>query len=258
MSRPARLLVLLLLAMATGLGGADVARATGAACPDRDLSPASGRLDAVAAATLCLVNGERADAGLGPLAPDPELTRAALAHSREMVAAGYFSHTGGDGSSAVDRIRATGYIPTDRAWTVGENLAWGTGTLATPEAIVAAWMRSPGHRDNVLRPVFREIGLGVVAGNPQHSDGAGATYATTFGSLGGGATAASAPAASHRHAVSRRARAAAHHRKARARRARAASHRRRARARAASHRRRAKARAVRRHRRQVKAHRAHG
>ncbi len=42
-------------------------------------------------------------------------------------------------------------------------------------------MNSPGHRANILKPAYREIGIGIVAGNPARTDGAGATYATTFG-----------------------------------------------------------------------------
>ncbi len=161
----------------------------GAACADQELMPAEDNLDRVVASTLCLLNGERADAGLGPLATDGKLADAALEHSRDMVQNTYFAHDAPDGRSSTDRIKATGYIPSDRAWTVGENLAWGTGTLATPKSIVAAWMNSPGHRENVLRPVFNEIGFGVVVGNPSRANGQGATYTTTFGNLGSGSAA---------------------------------------------------------------------
>jgi hypothetical protein len=68
---------------------------------------------------------------------------------------------------------------------LGENLAWGTGGLATPGAIMQAWMNSPGHRENILNPDFREVGIGVVAGNPAAADGYGATYATEFGAIEG-------------------------------------------------------------------------
>ena len=159
----------------------------GATCADQDLLPTAGNVDQVVASTLCLLNGERADAGFGPLASNERLAQAARAHSEDMVEKSYFSHDAPDGSSSTARIKTTGYIAGDRAWTVGENLAWGTGTLATPRSIVAAWMNSPGHRENILRPVFNEIGFGVVLGNPSKADGQGATYTTTFGSLGSGA-----------------------------------------------------------------------
>jgi uncharacterized protein YkwD len=157
----------------------------GANCENTDLAPASDNLRTVVASTLCLLNGERSDAGLGPLKQNPKLAAAAVEHSQEMVAKQYFDHTGKDGTDPVDRIRKVGYIPSVGLWTVGENLAWGTGTLATPKEIVAAWMKSQGHRENILRPQFKEIGFGVVPGNPRSDSGSGATYTTTFGGLSG-------------------------------------------------------------------------
>jgi uncharacterized protein YkwD len=167
----------------------------GAACPNAELAPAAGTLPAVAEAALCLLNGERADRGLAPLAPNPHLTAAASAYAQDLVAGSYFSHTGRDGSDVLDRIERAGYLRGDRAWRVGENLAWGTGALATPGAIVRAWMNSTGHRGNVLNPAYREIGVGVVVGNPSRADGAGATYATEFGVIEGPSAVAAAPKA---------------------------------------------------------------
>jgi hypothetical protein len=137
-----------------------------------------------------------------------------------MVARQYFSHDSLDGRTFIDRLRAAGYIPSDQRWLVGENLAWGTGSLATARSIVAAWMNSPGHRENILRPQFREIGLGIAPGNPAASDGAGATYATEFGVIGdpgAGTTAVAATgtrAAAH-PAVSRTRHRRHHHRRRR-------------------------------------------
>lgn len=161
----------------------------GAVCLNQEVMPAADNLGAVVAATLCLVNGERADAGLPGLSPNAKLDQSSAAHSEDMVRASYFAHQSLDGREVTDRVRSTGYIPEDRAWTVGENLAWGTGTLATPRGIVKAWMESQGHRENILRPTFREAGLGVVLGNPRAADGQGATYTMNFGSVEGGETA---------------------------------------------------------------------
>jgi uncharacterized protein YkwD len=164
----------------------------GAACPNVDLAPSAATLAGVAEATLCLLNGERADHGLAPLAANAKLATAASAYAQDLVAGSYFSHTGRDGSGVFERIEGAGYIPEDRAWRIGENLAWGTGALATPASIMQAWMNSPGHRDNILNGRYREIGIGVAAGNPARTDGAGATYATEFGAV---ADPAAAPAA---------------------------------------------------------------
>jgi uncharacterized protein YkwD len=153
----------------------------GAACAHTEVAASVEALAAMAEATLCLLNGERADHGLAPLAPNRRLAAAATAYAQDLVAGSYFSHTGRDGSGVVDRVERTGYLPPGVDWMLGENLAWGTGALATPASIMRAWMDSPGHRENILNPGFREIGVGVATGNPSAPDGLGATYATEFG-----------------------------------------------------------------------------
>lgn len=159
--------------------------AAAAGCAGADSAPSSSNLETVSAATLCLINARRAEAGLPGLVGEGRLAEAALRHSRDMVERSYFSHDAPDGSSVADRVRATGYLDGARGWTVGENLAWGTGSFATPNSIVQGWMESPGHRANMLSDGFREIGLGLVLGNPRQADGRGATYTTVFGAVAG-------------------------------------------------------------------------
>jgi len=153
----------------------------GAKCADADLLPEVDNLAAVQKATLCLLNGERADAGLRALKENAKLADAAAAHSKAMVDGQFFDHIGTNGSDPVSRIRKAGYIPGVGTWTVGENLAWGSGALSTPKAIVGAWMKSQGHRENILRSSYKEIGFGLVAGNPRSRGDSGATFTTTFG-----------------------------------------------------------------------------
>jgi len=157
--------------------------AGGDACANADLLPDGSNLATIAEATLCLLNGERADRGLTALRLNDRLQRAALAHGGDMVEHLYFSHDGRDGSHPAERIRAAGYLSSGGGWRIGENLAWGTGDLATPKAIMAAWMASAGHRANILQPAYREIGFGVLAGNPAARDTGGATYVTEFGAV---------------------------------------------------------------------------
>lgn len=91
------------------------------------------------------------------LAWNDSLTQAALAHSDDMMAANYFSHTGSDGSNAGARATAAGY-----AWTTwGENIAAGPGSVADA---VAMWVASPGHCANLMNPAFRDVGLACVSG----------------------------------------------------------------------------------------------
>jgi uncharacterized protein YkwD len=102
-----------------------------------------------------LVNRERAAAGCGPLRTDERLRSAARAHSQDMAANDYFSHTGRNGSSFVDRIAAAGY-PRNEAG--GENIALG---YRTPEDVMDGWMNSAGHRANILNCDFKAIGVGL-------------------------------------------------------------------------------------------------
>jgi uncharacterized protein YkwD len=155
--------------------------ASGVGCSGTDLQPTAANLGAVNAAIVCLINVERTTRGLRPVAANPRLARAGLAHSRDMVARAYFAHDSLSGRTFVARIRTAGYFRRTRGWTVGENLAWGTYGEATPAAIVHAWMASPPHRANILNGRFREVGIGTALGAPQAGLAGGATYSSEFG-----------------------------------------------------------------------------
>jgi uncharacterized protein YkwD len=130
----------------------------------------------------CLINDERASYGLQPVNPNNDLHQAAMSHSNEMIDESYFEHTSPSGLTFMDRIEGTGYMQGARTWTVGENLVWGTGPLSTPQALVTAWMNSPPHRENLLRPAFRELGVAALAGTPQsRSDLTGVTVSSEYG-----------------------------------------------------------------------------
>jgi uncharacterized protein YkwD len=127
--------------------------------------------------TLCLLNGERAKSGLVALRPEQRLELAAQRYAADMVERDFFDHVDPGGLDPQDRILMAGY-PSINAWT-GENLAWGNGSESAPAEIVDTWMHSPGHRRNILRAEFVEIGIGVVLAAANHEPGA--TYVTTFG-----------------------------------------------------------------------------
>jgi uncharacterized protein YkwD len=152
-----------------------------AECANADIVPAAGNLDAVRAAVLCLHNQVRAENGMPALKGAPKLRRAAEGHSADMVARGYFEHTSPSGDSMVDRILRAGYVRADSGWLLGENLEWGTGSLATPRGAIDAWMKSPGHRANLLKRGYKHMGVGIALGVPT-GDNAGATYTVDFGS----------------------------------------------------------------------------
>jgi uncharacterized protein YkwD len=149
-------------------------------CGNTDVLPTADDLAQIRAAVLCLHNQVRAEKGLPALRENAKLDKAALGHSDDMVAEGYFDHTTPSGTSFVDRILAAGYVKRDAGWTLGENLAWGTGDLSTPDGVMTSWMNSPGHKANILKRAYREVGIGIELGVP--SDGTvGATYTLDFG-----------------------------------------------------------------------------
>lgn len=153
-------------------------------CPGASLTPNEDNLETIRAATLCLVNRERADNGEGGLQPNAQLQQAAQGHSESMVQEDYFEHTSPNGATPLSRMRAAGYIYSSQVgYEVGENIGWGTLWLATPNAIVAAWMASPGHRANILDSHFQDTAIGVSPHAPAslgHGQ-AGAIYTQDFG-----------------------------------------------------------------------------
>jgi uncharacterized protein YkwD len=149
-------------------------------CPGADVEPAPHG-PSLEQSTLCLLNAERAAAGLRPVSLRPELSGAAADFSAEMVRRAFFAHRAPGGPSLAARLRGAGYLGRQATvWVVGENLAWARGSAATPRRLVAAWMASPGHRRNILEPAFRDVGIGVAPGTPGAA-AEGVTVTTDFG-----------------------------------------------------------------------------
>jgi uncharacterized protein YkwD len=167
-----------LTALAVVLVAAPSASAVGA-CQAANASASQVSKRALVRATLCVLNAQRTRNNLRPLRLNRDLSLAARRHSRAMAQRRFFSHTSLSGASFVDRIRRTGYLSRARSWSVGENIAYGSGGRSTPRSIGTAWMNSPGHRANILSPSFRAIGIGIALGTPVGRGGA--TYTTDFG-----------------------------------------------------------------------------
>jgi len=111
--------------------------------------------------TLTQINTYRRSAGLPSLTTNAKLTSAAAAHACDLVKMRKLSHSGSNGSSLADRVKAQGY----RYRIVNENIA-----DTTPSSPVAPlWYNSPGHRRNMLEPGITDIGLALAlgAGNRQ-------------------------------------------------------------------------------------------
>jgi uncharacterized protein YkwD len=100
-----------------------------------------------------LINQERTAHGCQPFNVAPQLSAAAQAHSQDMALHDFVSHTGSGGTSPSERLTRAGYN-----WRMmAENIAAGQ---STPEAVVASWMSSSGHRDNILICALHDIGIG--------------------------------------------------------------------------------------------------
>ncbi|MCS6909199.1 MAG: CAP domain-containing protein [Anaerolineales bacterium] len=106
-----------------------------------------------AAEVVALTNQHRVAAGCAPLTINSRLMAAAQLHSEDMALHDFLSHTGSNGSSPWDRMRAQGYNFSHAA----ENIAAG---YPTPASVMDGWMNSPGHRTNILNCDLREIGVG--------------------------------------------------------------------------------------------------
>jgi len=110
-----------------------------------------------------LVNQVRAENGLEPLIWDEVAADAAYDHAVDMRQRSFYTHTNPDGLTPLDRMERA---QVDMSWFGGENIARGNDG---PDAVMAAWMNSPGHRSSVLAPGFTHIGVGL-------HDGAGGPW----------------------------------------------------------------------------------
>ena len=103
---------------------------------------------------MTLLTAARAEQGRGPVSEDARLSQAARAHAQDMIDNDYFSHDSQDGRSFSDRARAAGY-----ACVAAENIAFGQPTMTD---VVDTWLKSSGHRRNILLADAAEFGIGRV------------------------------------------------------------------------------------------------
>ena len=129
-----------------------------------------------------LINIERRHAGLRPLALDTMLIAIARGHSRDMAERDYFSHSSPEGEDFLSRYKKKGFVCSVRvgqhisvgAENISQNNLYSSVTYMDAEAhyswnsleeiarsTVGDWLKSPGHRENILQPVFRSHGVGA-------------------------------------------------------------------------------------------------
>lgn len=135
--------------------GAAIAVAAAVTAIGPAAAPASAAT--VANQVLTLVNRERSKAGCRPLVLDSRLQGAAKLHSQDMASRNYFSHTSRNGRTFVQRIRAKNY----NGLRLGENIAAGQPNTTS---VVSAWMKSPGHRANILNCRYASMGVNYARG----------------------------------------------------------------------------------------------
>jgi uncharacterized protein YkwD len=116
-----------------------------------------------------LTNLQRQSAGCPGLIVNPVLGSVAQAHSDDMLARTYFDHITPDGLSPFDRMTKAGYLYSSAA----ENIAAG---YPTPAVVTDGWIKSPGHRANIVNCALKEIGVGYTAGG-----GYGSYWTVDFG-----------------------------------------------------------------------------
>jgi uncharacterized protein YkwD len=144
--------------------------------PTASAQPASERAGALtsggraAQAIITITNRERMQRSLSPLKVDRACTLAITGHVHDMARARYLSHQGRDGRGASERYRQ--YKPVSRG--AGENIAY--NTYGTGESFMRQWLRSPGHRGNILSPVYKGIGVSVQANCSARGAGRRCTY----------------------------------------------------------------------------------
>ena len=132
-----------------------------------------------------LHNETRKEYGLGPLCLSPVLTKAARARSQDMLNRDYFSHYTPGGVTVIDQLKRKGYYsqePSDYH-ILGENIAMGGdgSDQDTPEHLFTELMHSEGHRENILKGDFDEVGVGARSGTFQEYDDTSTIYTTVFG-----------------------------------------------------------------------------
>ena len=145
-----------------------------------DVLPAKlGRANA-RQAVLCLLNEERAAAGLPGVDLDRRLQRASQRHTAAMHGTGCFSHQC-PGEPPLERRFRRYLAGHPRRYELGEVIGWGPRVLASPREIVDTWLRSPLHRGEILNPTYEDAGIGFAVGTPKSGHSHGGIYSIDFG-----------------------------------------------------------------------------
>jgi uncharacterized protein YkwD len=147
--------------------GFDRLLAPASACPHQNQPALANKVQLQA--MLCLTNYARSHSKLARIAANPQLVEAAAGKVRDILRCGEFSHEA-CGREFTYWMEKSGYL-SGSCWEAAENIAWGTGAIGTPRAIMRAWLHSAGHRENILGP-YTDIGIGLREGAIEGTTGA--------------------------------------------------------------------------------------
>jgi uncharacterized protein YkwD len=159
------------LAVLALLAAAVAAPATSASAYEQtEMQPRAG----LEAQIVRELNIARAAHGLRPVRSAPSLRTAARVHTRTMLDVGFFAHESPDGTAFSERVRRYYASRGWRTWSVGETLLASQGQELDAGGIVSAWLDSPPHRQIVLSPNWRDVGIGAfyAPSAPREFDGA--------------------------------------------------------------------------------------
>jgi uncharacterized protein YkwD len=128
-------------------------------------------------AVTCLINQARRQDRRARLSPSGRLQTAADLKGKKVASCGQLSHTP-CGTNLVGPLKASGY----RYASFGENLYVGAMGAVSAHDVVTAWLASAGHRENMLRPYFRDVGVSAVRAQGIVNAGPEVVWIATFGS----------------------------------------------------------------------------
>jgi uncharacterized protein YkwD len=165
--------------MLVAMAAATPARAVtaSATCTGADAPATAASVSGTRAAVVCLIDAARAERHLPALKRDAHLQTAAQRWARSLGSSRPLSHAGRDGSTPITRIADAGYARGASGFSAVETLGRSQGSLTTPAARVAAWLRSASTRRLLLGATYRDVGVGVVTAGDQ------ATFVVELASL---------------------------------------------------------------------------
>jgi uncharacterized protein YkwD len=171
-------LILCCVALSALTFNVGAASAKSHACKDAKLVPTRPeQMRRLSVAVRCLVNRERRRHKLPNLKQNRPLNLASRWQAHDMLDHAYFDHRRDGGPEFAERVLRFGYAANASGYSIGENIAWASSPIATPQSIVKMWMNSPSHRENILTRAFRDQGVSAVW---SYGNGGGA-YANSGG-----------------------------------------------------------------------------